>query len=448
MTIISNAPFSGRQVTGMSPIAGPLARLLPAAADPRPDGDLLVAFLRCRDEAAFAELVRRHGSAVRAACRRMLPDPADADDAFQAAFLVLVRRGHSLDPAHPLGPWLYRVAVLTARTLRRGNARRFARLDAPPGELPAAETVTDLRLDLDAALLALPEKYRTPLVLCHLQGWSRRDAAERLGCREGTLSSLLARGLAKLRARLHGYDPTAALVAGAVPVPLALAAATARAAVGVGRSPAAVRLADGVVRGFRLVRLAGAAGVALVLAAAGYGVVAAARPADPLTAAAPPVARRSPPLPPPAPIPAAPSRRIDVCVGGPLGGVPLRATEVGPEGPMGEPVLFTGIDRFQSYLTAARTAGPAPKVRVDVWDGVPADRTRAVFRACRGAGYNAVTVRGRVPTLAGGWREFDDDTVDIADLAPPVQANTGGGGGNAGGCAIRPYPCRTPAMDP
>ncbi len=438
----------------MSPLAGPLARLLPAAADPRPDGDLLAAFLDRQDEAAFAELVRRHGPVVRLACRRMLPNPADADDAFQATFLVLARRGAGLDPAQPLGPWLYRVAVLTARTVRRGNARRFAHLEQPPTALaaPGAETVTDLRLDLDAALLALPEKYRTPLVLCHLQGWSRRDAAEQLGCREGTLSSLLARGLVKLKSRLRGYDPTAALVAGTAPVPLALAAATARAAVtGVGRSTAAVALADSVLRGFRVKRLAAAAGVVLVLIGVGYGVTAATRPAIPVAAQmvpSPELTRELPPPPGERP-PVAVNKRIDVCVGGPFGGVPLKATEVGPTGPLGEPVYFNRFDRFQEYLAAARTAGPVPpSVRVDVWDEARVETTRKVFATCRAVGYTSVRVRGRVPTLnPGGWREFDDTPVDLADLVPPPQANSGGGGGRAGGCAFKPLPCRCPEVD-
>ncbi|HEX4607182.1 MAG TPA: sigma-70 family RNA polymerase sigma factor [Urbifossiella sp.] len=442
----------------MSPIAGPLSRLLhPTAADSRPDGELLAVFYQDRDETAFAELVRRHGPVVRSACRRVLPDPADADDAFQAAFLVLVRRGAKLDPTHPLGPWLYRVAVLTARTLRRGNARRFVHLEQPPADLPAPAAPTDLRLDLDAALLALPEKYRTPLVLCHLQGWSRRDAAERLGCREGTLSSLLARGLVKLKDRLRGYDPTAALAAGAVPVPLALAAATARAAVGVGRSAAAVRAAGEVVRGFWLARLTAAAGAVAVLVAAGFGAAACLRQPTPtpVTAAAVTPLPERPPEPRRLPLPpAVPPVRIDVQVGGPLNGYRLQATEVGPgENPLGDPVCLNGIDRFQHYLAAARSAHPSPPpLRVDVWDEAPPTRTRAVFRAVGAAGYRSVNVRGRVPTVnPGGWQEYDGESVEVTDVAPPEDkavGGKGGGGGKAGGCNPKPVPCRTPAMEP
>src|SRR5581483_2537542 len=88
----------------------------------------------------------------------------------------------------------------------------------------------DLAADLDAALLALPEKYRAPLILCHLQGWSRRDAAARLGCPEGTLSALLSRGLARLREKLRDHDPTRVLAGAAAAVPAVLSAATVRAA--------------------------------------------------------------------------------------------------------------------------------------------------------------------------------------------------------------------------
>jgi len=253
-----------------------LLRRLPAA-DPRPDGQLLAAFLTRHDEAAFAELVRRHGSVVWGVCRRHLPDPADAEDAFQAAFLVLVRRAGRLTGAPSVGPWLYRVAAWTARNLRRKNARRLARRRDVPAELPHPPADADLALDLDAALLALPEKYRTPLVLCHLEGWSRRDAAAHLGCPEGTLSALLARGLAKLRRALAGRDPAPLLAAAAVSVPIPLSAATARAAVAfhtasAAATPAVFQLAEGVIR-MMWVKQATAAGLAAVmLVTAGIGV--------------------------------------------------------------------------------------------------------------------------------------------------------------------------------
>src|SRR5262245_57277838 len=97
------------------------------AADRRSDGELLRAFISDRSEEAFLELLRRHGPLVWGACQRLLPDSADAEDAFQAAFLVLVRQARALTRSAAVGPWLHRVAVWTARNVRRKNARRLAR---------------------------------------------------------------------------------------------------------------------------------------------------------------------------------------------------------------------------------------------------------------------------------------------------------------------------------
>jgi len=263
----------------MIQLAACLTRHLPLHSESRPDGELLAAFLAERDESAFAELVRRHGPLVWAACRRLLPDAADAEDAFQSAFLVLVRRARRLSGRDALGPWLYRVAVWTARNIRRRNARMLARRRPLPDDSADRSigcAAVDLRADLDAALSALPEKYRTPLVLCHLQGWSRRDAAARLGCPEGTLTSLLARGLHRLRVKLSGFDPAKALAVATPAVPLLLANATVKAATGVhlaaaGAMSATVSsLVEGVLRMF-WVKKATAASVAL-FALFGFGM--------------------------------------------------------------------------------------------------------------------------------------------------------------------------------
>src|SRR5437764_11294062 len=198
-------------------------------ADPRPDGALLAAFLADRDEPAFAELVRRHGPLVWAACRRALPDPADAEDAFQATFLVLVRRAGTLTAADSLGPWLYRVAAWTGRALRRKNARRRALVGALPEGV--ADPRTSATVELEDLLLALPDRYRSAVVLCHLQGLTHREAADRLGCAEGTVASLVSRALAKLRAKLTGRDPAALLaLAAAAVVPADLSAGAVRSA--------------------------------------------------------------------------------------------------------------------------------------------------------------------------------------------------------------------------
>jgi RNA polymerase sigma factor (sigma-70 family) len=224
--------------------------------DRRTDGELLAAFTSGDSEAAFSELIRRHGPLVWGACRRLLPNPADAEDAFQAAFLVLVRRARRLTRSPAVGPWLHRVAVWTARNVRRKNARRLARQEPLPDHVtdPVAPPDPDLKADLDAALLALPSCYRESIILCHLQGFSRREAAERLGCAEGTLSAWLHRGLAKLRARLRAFEPLT-LPALTLAVPPALAASTAHAAVatavaGAAVPPAVHSLVEGVLHMF------------------------------------------------------------------------------------------------------------------------------------------------------------------------------------------------------
>lgn len=200
-------------------------------------------------------------------CRRHLPDHADAEDAFQAAFLVLVRRAKGLTTRTTLGPWLYRVAAWTARNLRRKNARRLARKSPLTDAASVPPAVPDNRLDLDAALLALPQRYRDPIVLCHLEGLSRRDAAERLGCPEGTLSSLLSRGLTKLRFRLAGHEFIAA-------VPVLLAASTVRAASAtqVAVSAAVTHLMEGVLRMFWVKKATAAVAALVVVFGFGVGV--------------------------------------------------------------------------------------------------------------------------------------------------------------------------------
>ncbi len=250
----------------MTPLATLFRR---AVADPRADGPLLAAFADRRDEPAFAELVRRHGPLVWGACRRALPDPADAEDAFQATFLVLVRRARSLRGADTVGPWLLKVAALTARNARRKNARRLARA-APLPDVPDPRPAP---ADVDDVLLGLPDRCRAAVLLTLLEGLTHREAADRLGCAEGTVSSLVSRGLARLRARLG------AEVALGVAVPAGLADAAARSATAVQlASASASSLAREVLRMF-WVRKATAAGFGtLVLLAAGFGAGMAVRP--------------------------------------------------------------------------------------------------------------------------------------------------------------------------
>src|SRR3954454_5692150 len=158
-------------------------------------------------EDAFAALVDRHGPMVLKVCRRMLPTPADAEDAFQAVFLVLARKAGSLRKAEALKPWLHGVTVRTAHEARRRAARRRSleeRVSAtrPLSYEPIDEGHHEILRVLDEEIARLPLRYREPIFACDLEGASRQDAALRLGLPEGTLSSRLARGRALLRHRL------------------------------------------------------------------------------------------------------------------------------------------------------------------------------------------------------------------------------------------------------
>jgi RNA polymerase sigma factor (sigma-70 family) len=203
-------------------------------ADHLSDGQLLARFVGERDEVAFAVLVRRHGGLVYGVCRRSLPDPADADDAFQAVFLVLLRKADSLTDRRTVGDWLHATAVRVTLKARTAFARRKRREAVvanrrPEAALPDSADPLDW---FDRELAALPAQYREPVVLCLIQERSRADAAESLGIPEGTLASRLAyakkwladrltkRGLAMpaaLAAVVSGalLDRTAALASGA-----------------------------------------------------------------------------------------------------------------------------------------------------------------------------------------------------------------------------------------
>jgi RNA polymerase sigma factor (sigma-70 family) len=159
------------------------------------DSELLACFVEQRDESAFAVLVQRHGGMVLGVCRRILGNVHDAEDAFQATFLVLARRAGELGQRELVGNWLYGVATRTAMELKARTARRRCRekqvQDMPH---PAVEAAVwdDLQPVLDEEVGRLPEKYRVPVVLCELEGRSRREVAKQLQVPEGTLSSRLA----------------------------------------------------------------------------------------------------------------------------------------------------------------------------------------------------------------------------------------------------------------
>jgi RNA polymerase sigma factor (sigma-70 family) len=167
------------------------------------DGQLLDQFVTQRDEAAFEALVRRHGPMVLGVCRRILGNVADAEDAFQATFIVLLRKAASLTARSVLGDYLHGVAHRTALKARCAAARRRAMEQALPTTIArVGEDRNDWLPILDEELARLPEKYRLPMVLCDLEGKTRREAAGQLGWPEGTVAGRLARGRALLAKRL------------------------------------------------------------------------------------------------------------------------------------------------------------------------------------------------------------------------------------------------------
>jgi RNA polymerase sigma factor (sigma-70 family) len=260
-----------------------LRRLLGAhAAENDDDAHLLERFVAARDEAAFAALVERYGRLVLGVCRALLRHEEDAEDAFQATFLVLARMAASIRQRESLSSWLYGVAQRTALKARRAMATRRR-------HEPQAETRTPQQPVAEAALREvqaifheevgrLAAKYRAPFVLCCLEGKSRAEAARQLGWKEGTVSGRIAQARAKLEGRLtrRGVALSAALgaVAAAGPsasaVPAALSARVVPAAVAFATERAvagqAALLAEGVIGSMFSFKLKIAAGVALALA--------------------------------------------------------------------------------------------------------------------------------------------------------------------------------------
>jgi RNA polymerase sigma factor (sigma-70 family) len=174
------------------------------------DRELLERFASGGDSAgelAFATLVARHGPMVLSVCRRMLRNPHDSEDAFQAIFLILVRKRTAIRVEASLGPWLYGVSVRVARRARAISSRRRAiEVGEPVPEVSIATgpaTDRDLRFAIDDILADLPASYRAAIVLCYLEGLTHEEAAGRLRCPVGTVRSRLSRGRAILKKRLN-----------------------------------------------------------------------------------------------------------------------------------------------------------------------------------------------------------------------------------------------------
>jgi RNA polymerase sigma factor (sigma-70 family) len=265
------------------------ARLQPA--DEPGDRELLEQFLARRDEAAFEGLMRRHGPMVLGVCRRVLHNAQDTEDAFQTTFLVLVRKADSVEPRELVGNWLYGVAYRTALQARANAARRRGkeRQAGKAAHQAAAEGehLQEMIPLLDRELSRLPDKYRTAVVLCDLEGRSRKEAAGRVGIPEGTLSSRLATARRILARRLarHSLTLTAAAIASVLSaqdssagVPAPLAVSTSRAAsllvagnavIDAGVSAEVAALTEGVLKAMFLNRLRNHLGLALLVLALG-----------------------------------------------------------------------------------------------------------------------------------------------------------------------------------
>jgi RNA polymerase sigma factor (sigma-70 family) len=239
----------------------PVVRLMPEFARFRLEGaadsDLLERYVHSRDEEAFAELVRRHGGMVLAVCRRILRNAADAEDAFQAVFLVLARRAAAIRRGVSVAPWLHGVAFRTSREALRRSARRLKHENRVTPREPTPDAMpNDFRPILDAELDRLPRQYAEVLVLCDMEDRPRREVAAMLSVPEGTIASRLSRARDMLADRLNrrGVGVTAgvlvsAMTAEAKSLPAVLVAEATRAALG-SASASVSELAKAAIGGF------------------------------------------------------------------------------------------------------------------------------------------------------------------------------------------------------
>jgi RNA polymerase sigma factor (sigma-70 family) len=255
------------------------------------DGELMERYVAARDHDAFEVLLRRHGPTVLGVCRRILGNDADAHDAFQATFLVFVRKAASVRRREAVGNWFYGVAhktALKAKFLQRQRRAKERQAPATSDAGPADDARQELLARLDGAVVLLPDKYRAPVVLCDLEGLPLKEAARQLGCPPGTVASRLARARQLLARRLARPDlplggGTLALTATqgttsagvpadwvAAAVQLATGAAAGKAAPGAGFATV-FELADKVLSAMRAAKLLAPASWLLALAVLGGG---------------------------------------------------------------------------------------------------------------------------------------------------------------------------------
>jgi RND family efflux transporter MFP subunit len=294
-----------------------LAQMPASAAGAISDAELLTRFTLESDDAAFELLLRRHGPMVLAACRRILDDPHDAEDAFQAAFLALVRRGKSIARRDAVAAWLFRVAFRAAMRLRSQQARR---MEIPTADMePLAKTSDpfagnfELWQVLDEEVERLPTRHRSAFVLCCLEGMTIAEAARELKCPPGTVSSRLTRARMHLRIRLTRRGLAPAAIAGLAVIPVAATAAPlihstleAAHAFGLGRAVAGAAssrpmiLAEGVLRAMSRTKLKMMVVTLALIAVGAAGLLSRVIEASPPPADKPPKAAANEPAGPPA----------------------------------------------------------------------------------------------------------------------------------------------------
>jgi RNA polymerase sigma factor (sigma-70 family) len=426
-------------------------RQLVNAKDTRtiPDQQLLERFTRGREEAAFEALVRRHGPLVLCVCRRVLHQEQDAEDVFQATFLVLARKAAGIDQRVSLGGWLYRVAYHLALKVRKQAAarqkreERAARRDETD---PLAEvTGRELLAVFDEELQELPECERVALVLCYLEGKTRDEAAREVGCSESTLKRRLERGKERMRLRLarRGVALSAALLpAGlaqsaraAVPTALTVTAVQAGLLVAGGQtasgvaSAKAVALANGAIRAMVLSRVKTVGALLLAAALLGLGgvLLASPRPEDPAPPA--PAAREDTKVAPAAELKPADDKKLMTVTGRVLDadGKPLADAEVAvlarPKATHGGDPFSRGVEvlgrgktdaegRFRLEVLRTSSLRYAGRNSYAFMERLPsnASRTAALW-------FPGVAVVARTPDHALGWQSLDPDAEKpTADL--------------------------------
>ncbi len=281
-----------------SELGGPLLtfirRLAASSGSDQADSELLRRFAVGREESAFAGLMHRHGPMVLGVCQSVLQDTQDAEDAFQATFLVLARRAGAIRKPGSVASWLHGVAYRLAMRARVEAARRrtHERQAVPMPRCEPRDEILwrDLRPVLHEEVARLPERYRLPFVLCYLEGKTNEEAADLLGIPKGTILSRLSRGRERLSRRLtrRGLGITSGLLAGLLAqnadtaaVPAALAEGTLRAALLFAVAPGAVGsiavpalvYAEGMLRAAFVAKLKLGTVALLAVALAGAGAV-------------------------------------------------------------------------------------------------------------------------------------------------------------------------------